>query len=68
MKHEVLLLGDSIRMFYQEAVREALGRVCASPTVACPPAIPIAMAGERIGPEAVSLFERCGVGFVEVVR
>ena len=25
MKHEVLLLGDSIRMFYQEAVREALG-------------------------------------------
>ena len=49
-------------------VREALGRVCASPTVACPPAIPIAMAGERIGPEAVSLFERCGVGVVEVVR
>lgn len=49
-------------------VREALGRVCASPTVACPPAIPIAMAGERIGPEAISLFERCGVGFVEVVR
>ena len=39
-----------------------------SPTVACPPAIPIAMAGERIGPEAVALFERYGVPFVEVIR
>ena len=48
--------------------REALGRICASPTVACPPAIPIAMAGERIGPEAVALFERYGVPFVEVIR
>lgn len=48
--------------------REALGRICASPTVACPPAIPIAMAGERIGPEAVALFEHYGVPFVEVIR
>ena len=30
--------------------REAEGRVCALPTVACPPAIPIAVSGEVIGP------------------
>ena len=47
---------------------KSLGRVCGSPTVACPPAIPIAVSGERIGPEAAALFRRCGVESVEVVR
>jgi len=48
--------------------RESLGRVCGAPAVACPPAIPIAAAGERIGPEAAALFERYGVEQVEVLR
>lgn len=47
---------------------KALGRVCGAPTVGCPPAIPIAAAGERIGAEAVQLFTRCGVERVEVLR
>ena len=47
---------------------EALGRVCGAPTVACPPAIPIAISGERIGPEALALFARYGVERVEVLR
>ena len=47
---------------------KALGRVCGSPTVACPPAIPIAVSGERIGPEAAALFQRYGVDSVEVVK
>lgn len=47
---------------------ESLGRICGAPTVACPPAIPIAAAGERIGAEAVSLFARYGVKQVEVLR
>lgn len=46
---------------------EGLGRVCGAPTVACPPAIPIAVSGERIGPEAVALFARYGVDRVEVL-
>lgn len=50
------------------AAEAALGRVCASPTVACPPAIPIAVSGERITPEAMELFRRCGVERVDVVR
>lgn len=47
---------------------EALGRICGAPTVACPPAIPIAVSGERIGAAAVSLFRRYGVETVDVVR
>lgn len=47
---------------------EALGRICAAPTVACPPAIPIAVSGERIGPKAVELFQHYGVDTVEVLR
>ncbi|WP_298017684.1 amino acid decarboxylase [uncultured Dysosmobacter sp.] len=47
---------------------EALGRVCGAPTVSCPPAVPIAVSGERIGREAVELFRRYGVEQVDVVR
>ena len=47
---------------------QSLGRVCGAPTVGCPPAIPIAVSGERIGPEALELFRRYGVERVEVLR
>ena len=46
----------------------SLGRVCGAPTVACPPAIPIAVSGERIGPEALALFTHYGVETVEVLE
>ena len=48
--------------------RDTLGRVCGAPTVGCPPAVPIAAAGERIGAGAVELFGRYGVEAVEVLR
>ena len=47
---------------------QSLGRVCGAPTVGCPPAIPIAVSGERIGLEALELFRRYGVEQVEVLR
>lgn len=47
--------------------REAEGRVCALPTVACPPAIPIAVSGEVIGPAAAALLEAYGVETVSVL-
>ena len=47
--------------------REAVGRVCALPTVACPPAIPIAVSGEVIGPAAAALLEAYGVKTVSAV-
>lgn len=47
-------------------VEVSAGRVCASPTVGCPPAIPIVAAGERIDREAVELFRYYGVRSVSV--
>lgn len=46
----------------------ALGRICASPTVACPPAIPIAVSGEVIGEGELALFRHYGVEKVLVVK
>lgn len=54
----------------QEAVpaEESLGRVCGAPTVSCPPAVPVAVSGERIGAEAVTLFQYYGVKSVDVLK
>lgn len=46
---------------------EALGRICGAPTVSCPPAIPIAVSGERISGEAVELFRYYGIDTVDVL-
>ena len=46
---------------------QALGRICGAPTVSCPPAIPIAVSGERIGPEALALFRHYGTERVDVL-
>lgn len=50
------------------SVDHALGRICGAPTVSCPPAIPIAISGERIGQEALDLFRRYGVTHVDVLK
>ena len=47
---------------------DALGRVCASPTVSCPPAIPIAVSGERITEEHIQLFEKYNIYRILVVK
>ena len=49
-------------------VREAAGRVCAAPAVACPPAIPIAVSGEVLDEAAVKVFLENGLESVRVVR
>ena len=49
-------------------VAQAEGRVCAMPTVSCPPAIPIAVSGEGITPAAVRLMQRYHVTEVSVLR
>ena len=49
-------------------VRRAVGRVCAAPTVSCPPAIPIAVSGEVITPEVATALERNGIRTVRVVE
>ena len=49
-------------------VSAAVGRVCGAPAVSCPPAVPIAISGERIGPEAAELFAYYGIGTVDVLK
>lgn len=46
----------------------SVGRVCAAPTVGCPPAIPIAITGELIDESAADLFRRYGIEHVSVVK
>ncbi|MBQ6274872.1 MAG: amino acid decarboxylase [Oscillospiraceae bacterium] len=48
-------------------VEAALGRILASPSVGCPPAVPILICGERIGPEALALFRYYGIETVDVI-
>jgi len=49
-------------------IAEALGRIAHSPTVSCPPAIPIAVSGEVITEQAIRLFEYYGITTVAVVK
>ena len=48
-------------------VHSAIGRICATPMVSCPPAIPIALCGEEICEEAIRLFLEYGIREIEVV-
>lgn len=49
-------------------VRKSAGRICAQPTVSCPPAIPIAVSGELIDASLIPVFLAYGIGTVSVVR
>lgn len=49
-------------------VTQALGRICGSPTVSCPPAIPITVSGELITAEAVTLYQKYNISTVSVVK
>jgi len=50
------------------AAEDALGRICGTPMVACPPAIPIVVSGERITEEAVYLFRYYGIEQADVLK
>ena len=49
-------------------VKDAQGRICASPTVACPPAVPVVMSGELIDNAAVALMLYYGTEKISVVK
>ena len=46
----------------------AEGRVCGSPSISCPPAVPIAVAGEMIGRQEIELFKRYNIQDVYVLK
>ena len=47
-------------------VNTAEGRVCATPAVSCPPAVPIVASGEIITNEHIELFKHYGIDTIEV--
>ena len=50
------------------SVENSAGRICASPTVSCPPAVPIVISGERITDEDVDIFRYYGINSVRIVK
>ena len=49
-------------------VGECVGRIAAAATVGCPPAVPIAVSGERIGESTVECFRYYGIETCAVVK
>ena len=49
------------------SAEKAAGRILASPSVSCPPAIPIAICGERLTENAVECFKYYGVSEIDVI-
>lgn len=49
------------------SVQDALGRIAATPTVSCPPAVPIVISGERISEASLALLAHYGIEEIEVV-
>jgi len=47
---------------------DAVGKICADPSVNCPPAVPIVVSGERITEELSELLCHWGVDCVKVVK
>ena len=66
---KVMNVRDATLSDYDEIdVRDAEGRICAALAVSCPPAVPIAVSGERITREHIALFERYGTEKIKVVK
>lgn len=49
-------------------IENTLNRVCASPTVSCPPAIPIAVSGERVSQKHIELFKKYNINKINVIK
>lgn len=64
-----MTIREAIFSPWEEAdCEDAVGRICASPCVSCPPAIPIAASGEEITEEMAALFRAYGVEKIKVVK
>ncbi len=48
-------------------VRESLGKICAETNISCPPAVPIAVLGDRITEQTVKCFEYYGIRKCKVI-
>lgn len=49
-------------------VENSLGRICSAVTVPCPPAVPIAVSGEKINEKCIDIYQRYGISTINVVK
>ena len=49
-------------------VGDSAGRICASPMVSCPPAIPLVVSGERITEKQIDLFKKYKIRKILVIK
>ena len=49
-------------------VEKALGRICATPSVSCPPAVPLVISGEEIDENTISALKWLGVKAIRVTK
>lgn len=78
IKTKTLLLNEADRVmsirkaafspYRKIKVSDAEGKVCASQTIACPPAIPIAVCGEKIDKNMIEIFKEYGIKYVHVIE
>jgi arginine/lysine/ornithine decarboxylase len=47
---------------------ESVGRICGTPTVSCPPAVPIVISGEKITEQDIEFFQLYGIESVAVTK
>jgi arginine/lysine/ornithine decarboxylase len=50
------------------SVQDSLGRICASPSVSCPPAIPPIISGERIDSDTLKILLYYGITEIDVIK
>ena len=50
------------------SVSQSVGRICATTTVSCPPAVPIVMSGELIDEDCAKLLLHYGITSIDVVK
>ena len=64
----VMSLGECIYMPTEKiSTEKSVGRICGAVNVSCPPAVPIVIAGERIGESEKALLDYYGVTEIEVI-
>ena len=49
-------------------VEDARGRICGTPAVSCPPAVPIIVSGERVSDEVIDLLKFYGTEYIKVIK
>jgi arginine/lysine/ornithine decarboxylase len=48
-------------------IKEAEGRICAAPSISCPPAVPVAVSGELLTNEILDVMKWYGISDIEVI-